>query len=63
MKVKKMNDKQLERIVTDQLEYKTLEEFFEQFDLTPFEIVKAVFESSLIDEEILEALTPSDIEV
>lgn len=59
----KMNNKQLEKIVSDQLEYKSLEEFFEQFDLTPFEIVRAVFESSLIDEELLEALTPSDIEV
>lgn len=56
-----MTPKQLERILIDQLEYKTLEEFFEQFDLTPLEVVMTVFESSLMDEELLERLTPSDI--
>lgn len=57
---KKMNLKQLERILKDQLEDSTLEEFFEQFDLTPFEVVECVYDAGLLDDEILESLVPSD---
>lgn len=55
-----MNPKQLERILKDQLEDYTLEEFFEQFDLTPFEVVEVIYDAGLLDDEILESMIPSD---
>lgn len=58
-----MTKKQLERILTDQLEQYTLDEFFEFFDLTPLDIVLTVYEAGLMDDEILEGFIPSDVEV
>lgn len=48
----------LERAVDDQLEMYSLEEFFEFFDITPFEIIQLAFENGLLDEEILENMVP-----
>jgi hypothetical protein len=54
-----MNEKILERII-ENLDI-SLEEFFEMFDLTVGEVVLAVYESGLMDDEILEGMIPSDI--
>lgn len=59
-KERKMNRKQLEVLLNDQLEQYTLEEFFEQFDLTPLDVVEVVYDAGQMDDEILEGMTPSD---
>ena len=38
------------------LEKKTLEELFEHFDLTPVEVVQALFDNGFLDEELLKEL-------
>lgn len=38
------------------LETNTLEELFEHFDLTPSEVVQAMFENGYLDEELLKEL-------
>lgn len=57
---RKMNKKQLERVVRDQLEEYTLEEFFEMFDLTPLEVVELIYDEGQLDDVILESMVPSD---
>ncbi len=49
-----MNLKQLERMLLDQLEDRTLEEFLEEFDLTPFDVIVILYDEGLLDEELLE---------
>jgi hypothetical protein len=39
---------------------KSLEEFFELFNLTSMEVFEALYEAGLIEEDLLEALCPSD---
>lgn len=56
-----MNIKQLERILKDQLEDKTLEELFEEFDLTALEVFEAMYDIGKLDEEILDRMVPSDV--
>jgi hypothetical protein len=55
-----MNLKQLERIIIDQLEDKTLEEFLEEFDLTPLDVVVILYEEGMLDDELLERKIPVD---
>ena len=38
------------------LEKKTLEELFEHFDLTPVEVIQALFDNGFLDEELLKEL-------
>lgn len=57
---RKMNKKQLERVVRDQLEEYTLEEFFEMFDLTPLEVIELIYDEGQLDDVILESMVPSD---
>lgn len=42
------------------LEDLTLEEFFEQFNLTPYEIIELAYENGLLDEKILKRMAPVD---
>lgn len=49
-----MNLKQLEKVIKDQLEDQTLEEFLEEFDLTPLDVVVILYEEGMLDEELLE---------
>jgi hypothetical protein len=55
-----MNLKQLERIIIDQLEDKTLEEFLEEFDLTPLDVVVILYDEGMLDDELLERKIPVD---
>ncbi|HRP36283.1 MAG TPA: hypothetical protein PLS50_00580 [Candidatus Dojkabacteria bacterium] len=56
-----MNNEQLEKVLNTYLEDKSLEEFFEEFNLTPLEVVEAIWDEGLLDEEILERFIPSDV--
>lgn len=55
-----MNLRQLEKVIIDQLEDKTLEEFLEQFDVTPLEAVNVLFEEGYLDPDLLEVMLPVD---
>jgi hypothetical protein len=55
-----MNLKQLERVIITQLEDKTLEEFLEEFDLSPLDVVVILYEEGMLDEELLERKLPVD---
>lgn len=60
MKDYTMNLKQMEKMIENQLEYETLEEFLEHFDITPLDVVLLLFAEGLIDEESLKRMTPLD---
>ena len=49
-----MKKRQIEKTFTNQLEDKTLEEILEDFDITPVEALMLLFDSGMIDEELLE---------
>lgn len=49
-----VNKIQLENIVSSELENRTFEELLEDFDLTPEEVFCFLYQSGLIDDEILE---------
>lgn len=49
-----MNKSKFYDLVNLELENKTLEEFLEEFDLSPDEILWFLYTSGLLDEEILE---------
>lgn len=53
-----MTDTELERILEDQLENKTLEEIFELFNLTPLDIFQLAYYEGHLDDEILQNLLP-----
>lgn len=55
-----MTNKQIERIVIDQLEQYTLEEFFEFFDLTPLDVVSFLYDEGFLREDILNSFLPVD---
>lgn len=55
-----MNHKQLERVIVTQLEDQTLEEFLEEFDLTPLDVIVILYEEGMLDEELLERKLPVD---
>lgn len=55
-----MNIKQLERITVTELEDKTLEEFLEEFDLTPLDVIVILYEEGMLDDELLERKLPVD---
>lgn len=50
----------IEKIVEDYLEDNSLEEFLEEFDITPAEAVTCLFNSGLIDENDLQRFKPID---
>lgn len=56
-----MNEDELEAILDDYLEDKSLEEFLEEFNITPLEVVNMLFEEGLLDEDLLERMRPSDV--
>lgn len=49
-----MNKRQIEDVVSSELEKRTFEELLEDFDLTPEEVFFFLYQSGLIDDEILE---------
>ena len=51
---------QLERILSEQLEEYTFEEFLENFDLSPWDVFLLAFEEGLINEELLLPYLASD---
>ena len=55
-----MSPQKLEKILNDNLEYCSFEEFLENFDVTPFELFELAYDSGLIDDDILEGLIASD---
>ena len=55
-----MNLKQLEKVITDQLEDQTLEEFLEEFDLTPLDVIILLYEEGMLDDDLLERKLPVD---
>lgn len=55
-----MNIKQLERLLNDQLEDKSFEELLEEFDLTTLEVFQGLYEAGMLDEDLLDAMVPSD---
>lgn len=55
-----MKLKDLERVVDDQLEDFDLGEFFELFDVTPYEVVLLAYENGLLDEDLLMKMLPTD---
>ena len=55
-----MNLKQLEKVITTQLEDQTLEEFLEEFDLSPLDVVILLYEEGMLDDELLERKLPVD---
>jgi len=56
-----MNEIQIEKALEDFLENNTLEEFFEQFNITPLEVVLSLYFEGMLDEDILNNITPSDL--
>lgn len=56
-----MNDRQLEGVCDYILEDISLEDFFEQFNLTPYEIIQLAYKEGLLDEEILRNMMPTDV--
>ena len=56
-----MNNKQIEGVCDYILEELTMEEFFEQFNLTPYDIIQLAYENGLLDEKILKRMTPIDV--
>lgn len=53
-----MNELQLERIIDYQLEEMTLEEFFELFNVTRYDIIQTIYDEDKLDEELLERMLP-----
>lgn len=51
---------ELEYILNTYLENKSLEEFLEEFNITPLEAVESLFEDGLLDPDILERMIPAD---
>lgn len=56
-----MKEIQLEKILEDYLENKSLEDFLEEFNITPLEVVILLFDEGLLDEYQLDRLVPSDV--
>lgn len=55
-----MNEHKLEKIIDNFLEDKSFEDFLEEFNLTPQEVVINLYESGLLDDDQLERLIPAD---
>ena len=55
-----MDKRRLERILINELEDQTLEEFLEQFNIEAIDVVTLLFEEGMLDEDILERLDPID---
>lgn len=56
-----MNNDEVERILKAYLEDKTLEEFLEEFNITPFEAVEVLNSEGFLDEDILQSMRPADV--
>lgn len=52
---------ELEKILDTYLEDKTLEDFLEEFNVTPLEAIEVLFEDGLLDPDILDKMRPSDV--
>lgn len=48
-------ERQLEKTIDYHLEQMTLEEFLEEFNVTPFDIILCAFNGGLLDEEVLKS--------
>jgi hypothetical protein len=55
-----MNEDTLEKIINSYLENNSLEELFEEFDLTPLEALTSLYENGMISDDDLERLIPAD---
>lgn len=55
-----MKQKQLEDFLETWLEDYSLEDLYEKFNVTPFEVFLCTFNAGLIDEELLERYIPTD---
>lgn len=56
----KVFERNLEKVVEGYLEDYSFEEFLENFNVTPVDAFKALFEAGLIDEDVLEAFLTSE---
>jgi hypothetical protein len=56
-----MNEDILEKILDEYLENKSFEEFLEEFNLTPLEVLICIYENGLVDDSELERMIPSDV--
>lgn len=55
-----MNEQELEKILEDYLENKPLEDFLEEFNLTPFDVILLIYDEGMLDEDQLQRMIPSD---
>ncbi len=55
-----MNNRELEKVLEDYLENNSLEDFLEQHNLTPLEVVEMLWAEGFLDEELLNRMIPSD---
>jgi hypothetical protein len=53
-----MNEEALEKIIDSYLEDNSFEDFLEEFDLTPLEVLVVLFRDGMIDERELERFQP-----
>lgn len=56
-----MNDEELEAIVNDYLEEKSLEDFIEEFNITPQEVVQLLYEEGMLSDDLLSRMRPADV--
>ena len=56
-----MNVRKIEKLLTNYLEDKTFEEFLEEFNITPLEVVELLFTEGMLDEDILDRMVPADV--
>lgn len=53
-------ERQLEKVVEGYLEDYSFEEFLENFNISPTEAFKCLFESGLVDEDVFESFLTSE---
>ena len=56
-----MNEDELEAIVNNYLEDKSLEDFLEEFNITIQEVVSLLYNEGLLDDDLLERMRPTDV--
>lgn len=56
-----MNEEQLEKILNGYCEDNSFDEFLEEFNLTPLEVLICIYENGLVSDTELERLIPSDV--
>lgn len=56
-----MNEKKLEKTLNEWLDENSLEDFFEQFDLSAYEVAQLLYDEGMLDDDILMRMTPTDV--